>query len=231
MIDLEQRYKQVLASMASACLASGRNVSEVELVVVTKNHPVELVAALVDLGHANFGENRDQEAKPKATQLAELRPAANPVWHFVGQLQTNKVKSVLSYASVIHSVDRASLVTELAKQMPKFDRRFSGFIELNLTTDPQRGGVMPESLLALAEQVLELPNFDLLGVMAVAGLNVEPELDFERALRALEALGTVAPKAKKLSMGMSADFETAIKMGATHIRVGSLITGPRAYNA
>ncbi len=221
----------MLARIASACLASGRNPSDVELVAITKNHPAEIVAELVDLGHSQFGENRDQEAAPKSLRLQELRPKAEPTWHFVGQLQSNKVKSVLRYAKVIHSIDRASLVGELAKQLPKFEGSYSGFIELNLTTDEGRGGVLPANLLPLAESVLQLENFELLGVMAVAGLDEDPESEFEKVLRASSMLRRLAPSATQLSIGMSEDFEVAIAMGATHIRVGSAITGPRPTNA
>jgi len=221
----------VLARIASACLASGRNESDVELVAITKNHPAEVVAELVDLGHLHFGENRDQEASPKSLRLAEIRPDSKPTWHFVGQLQSNKVKSVLRYARVIHSIDRASLVSELAKQLPKFEGSYSGFIELNLTSDPGRGGVLPENLPALAESVLNLENFELLGVMAVAGLGEDPKAEFEKVLSASSKLQELAPSANQLSIGMSEDFEVAIAMGATHIRVGSAITGPRPTNA
>ncbi len=221
----------MLARIASACLASGRPADAVELVAITKNHPAELVAELVDLGQLVFGENRDQEAGPKSQRLSELRPEADPTWHFVGQLQSNKVKSVLRYAKVIHSIDRASLVSELAKQLPKFEGKFSGFIELNLTSDEGRGGVLPENLLALAESVLGLENFELLGVMAVAGLGEDPRSEFEKVLKASHQLQQLAPNANQLSIGMSEDFEIAISMGATHIRVGSAITGPRPTNA
>jgi pyridoxal phosphate enzyme (YggS family) len=221
----------VLARIASACLVSGRNETDVELVAITKNHPAEVVAELVDLGHLNFGENRDQEAAPKSLRLAELRTESKPTWHFVGQLQSNKVKSVLRYARVIHSIDRASLVSELAKQLPKFEGSYSGFIELNLTSDPGRGGVLPENLPALAESVLSLGNFELLGVMAVAGLGEDPKTEFEKVLAASSKLQELSPSANQLSIGMSEDFEIAISMGATHIRVGSAITGPRPTNA
>ena len=216
--------------MAGACSASGRSLTDVELVAITKNHTAEVVAELVDLGHLHFGENRDQEASPKSALLAELRPQAQTTWHFVGQLQSNKVKSVLKYAQVIHSIDRESLVLELAKQLPKFEGTFSGFIELNLTDDPGRGGVLPENLAQLAESVLQLPNFELLGVMAVAGLGMDPASEFEQVLIASGKLQELAPTASKLSIGMSEDFEIAISMGATHIRVGSAITGPRPLN-
>lgn len=224
---ISQRLAEVKSRIESAAAASGRNKSEVELVVVTKNHPAELVAQLIDLGETNFGENRDQEAAPKAAQVACLRPLANPVWHFVGQLQSNKVKSVISYASVLHSLDRPSLLSELVKQLSKREQTLDCFIELNLTADPGRGGVEPKNLKQFAELVLGHSQIRLLGVMAVAGLGVDPRVDFERAVSASQELRQLSPSSRFLSMGMSEDFEQAIALGATHIRVGSAITGPR----
>jgi pyridoxal phosphate enzyme (YggS family) len=188
-----------------------------------------LVGELHKLSQVSFGENRDQEASKKALELREL--GLNLDWHFVGQLQTNKVKSVLSYASTIHSIDRPSLVAELDKQLEKADKRIDGFIELNLTNDSGRGGVMPSELFALAEQVLQVERINLLGVMAVAGLGEDPAKEFGRALELSEKLQSIAPEANQLSMGMSEDYEIAIALGATHIRVGSAITGPRPISA
>lgn len=222
-MTLAERYSSVRERIAAS--ASG----DVELIVVTKNHPVGLVSELYELGHRQFGENRDQEAGPKAQALAETG-RADASWHFVGQLQSNKVRTVLNYASCIHSIDRASLVKELAKQLGNRELQITGFIELNLTDDPGRGGVAPGNLLELAEMVLTVPGIKLLGLMAVAGLDVDPRVDFEKALQARETLKTLAPDADRLSMGMSEDFEIAIEMGATHIRVGSAITGPRPNN-
>jgi len=226
-LSLAERYERVLAAAAKTHSAFG----PAELVVVTKNHPAELVAELIDLGARNFGENRDQEASPKAAAVAELRPETQVKWHFVGQLQTNKVKSVLTYASALHSIDRDSLVKELAKQLPKFDRTLDGFIELNLTADPNRGGVLPENMMALAEKVIEVDQINLVGLMAVAGLGEDPRAEFEKVLKLQSELMQLAPDAKGLSIGMSEDYEIALEMGATHIRVGSKITGPRSYSA
>lgn len=230
MNSLAERYQEVKQRIQQAAQSVGRDPSGVELIVVTKNHPVELVAALHGLGHRQFGENRDQEARPKAQTLAALG-IQDATWHFVGQLQSNKVKSVLDYASVIHSIDRPSLVTELEKQLTKRHARVSGFLELNLTDDENRGGVRSENLLELAERVLSTGRIELLGVMAVASLGADPRADFERTIQASLQLQSVAPSAKGLSMGMSEDFEIAIELGATHIRVGSAITGPRPTSA
>jgi len=228
-MQLTERYRSVNERIAASCIAAGRSVSDVELVVVTKNHSAEVVAELYDLGHRQFGENRDQEAGPKAEALAD-GGRLDAKWHFVGQLQSNKVRTVLNYATCIHSIDRSSLVKELAKQLGNRELEIEGFIELNLTEDPARGGVEPGNLPQLAQSVLEIGRIKLLGVMAVAGLGVDPRIDFEKTHRASQDLKKIAPEANQLSMGMSEDFELAIEMGATHIRVGSAITGSRPNN-
>ena len=228
-MDLAERYRSVQERISKAATNSGRTTDSINLIVVTKNHPAQMVIDLAALGQLEFGENRDQEASQKAAEVAKVFPRAH--WHFVGQLQTNKVKSVLRYASTIHSIDRPSLVRELAKQLENQDAQVDGFIELNLTSDENRGGVSEENLKALTEEVLSVPRITLLGVMAVAGLGEDPESEFEKARQLSEVVRQLAPSATALSMGMSEDFEVAIAMGATHIRVGSAITGPREYSA
>jgi pyridoxal phosphate enzyme (YggS family) len=229
-MGLAERYRSVQERIRAAERAAGRDSGSVELIVVTKNHPAQLVLDLHDLGQRSFGENRDQEARPKALEVSQAG-TSDADWHFVGQLQSNKVKSVLEYASCIHSIDRASLVRELRKQLSRTPMAVSGFIELNLTDDLNRGGVAEGDLLTLAESLLEIDGFNLLGVMAVASLDGQPGRDFERAVAMSEQLKTLTSTADKISMGMSDDFEIAISMGATHIRVGSAITGPRPTTA
>lgn len=228
-MNLAERYRSVLQTIEQTAQSVGRAKEDVELIVVSKNHPASLVAELVQLGQEAFGENRDQEASKKAEELKNS--GFDVQWHFVGQLQSNKVKSVLEYASVIHSIDRPSLVAELSKQLSKQNKKIDGFIELNLTYDLGRGGVAPQDLLTLAEKVLAVEQINLLGVMAVAGLGKDPAEEFERAVGLSQQLQALAPTATKLSMGMSEDFEVAIRLGATHIRVGSAITGPRPISA
>ena len=228
-MDLAERYRSVQERITRAAVASGRDPAEVQLIVVTKNHPAQVVIELAKLGQLAFGENRDQEAGPKAAEVSSV--IQNAQWHFVGQLQSNKVKSVLRYSSAIHSIDRPSLVKELAKQLDSQNSQIEGFIELNLTSDENRGGVGAADLESLTELVLSVPRIKLLGVMAVAGLGEDPGSEFEKAIALSETVRQLAPVAKALSMGMSEDFEVAIAMGATHIRVGSAITGPREYSA
>jgi pyridoxal phosphate enzyme (YggS family) len=191
--------------------------------VVTKFHPAELVRELYALGIRHVGENRHQEAVAKQAELAEL----DVTWHFIGQLQSNKARAVAEYAGVIHSVDRPSLVSALATQ----DRDVDVFLEINLTDLPGRGGVLPVELESLCEAVLQVPLLNLRGVMAVAPVDEEPSRAFERVLEYADRVRAMAPGARDLSIGMSGDFEDAIALGATHLRIGTAITGKRPAGA
>jgi pyridoxal phosphate enzyme (YggS family) len=224
--ELGQRYQAIVEAIASAATSANRDPKEVTLVVVSKNHPHQLVLDLLELGARDFGENRDQDASPKAKQIAlESEQAFN--WHFIGQLQTNKVKSVLEYASFLHSLDRSSLLDELIKRTAERATALKVFVQVNMTEDPERGGVNPLDLMAFAERVLSAPGLELVGLMGVGGLDVAPELEFERLAQLSGELQQLAPEASMLSMGMSGDFETAISYGATHLRIGTAITGNR----
>lgn len=229
MTSLAERYAEVTSRIESAAVSAGRRREDIELVVITKNHPASLVLELLQLGATNFGENRDQEAKPKAAEVAATTSRNDYRWHFVGQLQSNKVKSALEYASVIHSLDRESLLHALQKAVETRTNPLPVFIQLNLTDDPGRGGIQHADLNAFAEKVLATPNLNLLGVMGVAALDRDPAIDFETIRAASLKLQGLEPSAKYISAGMSEDFEVAIKHGATHVRIGSAITGKRQY--
>lgn len=217
--ELAERYADVMGRIADACRDAARRPDDVTVIVVTKFHPASLIRDLVELGVRHVGENRHQDAAPKAIELAD-EPLT---WHFVGQLQSNKAKAVLDYASVIHSVDRASLVGALAKT----ERDCDVFLEVNLTDDPGRGGVAPDELDALVERVLQVPSLKLRGVMAVAPLGEPPRSAFARLRILSERVQRLAPAAKDISAGMSSDFAEAIAEGATHLRIGTAITGKR----
>jgi pyridoxal phosphate enzyme (YggS family) len=212
--------------VAGAARDSNRNREDITLVVVTKNHPHQLVLDLIELGSRDFGENRDQEASPKAKAIA-AETAVDFNWHFIGQLQTNKVKSVLEYADFLHSLDRSSLLDELQKRTAEREKPLKVFVQVNMTDDPERGGVNPQDLMGFAERVLISPGLELVGLMGVGGLEVAPELEFERLAELSQKLQELAPSANRLSMGMSGDFEVAIAYGATHLRIGTAITGKR----
>ena len=226
MTELGQRYQAIVEKIATAASSANRDPHEITLVVVSKNHPHQLVLDLLDLGARDFGENRDQEANPKAKQIAlETEQVFN--WHFIGQLQTNKVKSVLEYANFLHSLDRTSLLDELIKRTADRAIALKVFVQVNMTEDPERGGVNPAELMAFSERVLSSPGLELVGLMGVGGLDVAPEQEFERLAQLSGLLQQLAPGADRLSMGMSGDFETAIAYGATHLRIGTAITGNR----
>lgn len=226
MSELAQRYNQIVEQVASAAAASGKSASDITLVVVTKNHPPQLVFDLLALGARDFGENRDQEASPKAKEVLESSSEAMR-WHFIGQLQTNKVRSVLEYADLIHSLDRESLLVELQKRTLDRPKPLGVFIQVNLTEDPARGGVRVNDLDAFATKVLGSEGLRLEGLMGVGGLDKDPAVEFERLAGLSAKLQSLAPEAKGLSMGMSSDFEVAIGYGATHLRIGTAITGKR----
>ena len=227
-MSLADRLGEAQQRIAAAASNCGRPAEEIKLIVVTKNHPTQLVFDLLDLGVRDFGENRDQEAAPKALEVRE-HSALEHRWHFIGQLQSNKVKSVVSYADSIHSLDRQSLLDALGKATIERQVPLDVFIQLNLTDDPARGGIQPQNLLNFAENVLEHRGLNLVGVMGVAALDNNLDRDFGAIRTASESLKSIKPDAKLISAGMSEDFETAITFGATHLRIGSAITGKRQY--
>ena len=220
---LAERLATVRSSIADAARDAQRDPATITTVVVTKFHPGSLVRELYALDVRDFGESRHQEAAPKAAELADLSAGAHrPTWHFIGQLQSKKAKQVREYAHVLHSVDRDSLVGALAGPEPR-----DVFIQVNLTDDPERGGVAPLELDALAERVASAEGLRLRGLMVVAPLGVEPRGAFEVVRGLSERLRVAHPGATALSMGMSGDFREAILEGATHLRVGTEITGNR----
>jgi hypothetical protein len=194
------------------------------------------VLHLLRLGQTVLGESRDQEASAKAAEVAaELADTVSdprPEWHFIGQLQTNKVKSVVSYADVVESVDRVSLVAALDKAAVRADRRIGAFVQVNL--DPEavrdgsgRGGAHPDEVLELADAVAGSAALELAGLMAVAPLGAPPEPAFRRLAALAAELRGAHPDAVSLSAGMSGDLEAAIAAGATHVRIGTALLGGR----
>lgn len=219
MSELADRLAAVRAEVADAASAAGRDVAGITTIVVTKFQPVSLVRELAALGVADVGENRHQEAQAKARELADL----GLTWHFVGQLQGKKARQVRAYARVIHSVDRPSLVDALRSDEGSVDC----FVQVNLTDDPGRGGVAPSGLEPLVQQVSGTPGLRLLGLMAVAPLDEPARPAFARVRELSERVRAIAPDATALSMGMSHDYRDAILEGATHLRIGTAITGNR----
>ena len=224
MVDQRQReiaenLESVRARITSAAKSSGRNSDEITLIVVTKTYPVEDIQRLHGLGQRHFGENRILEGAEKA---AMRLPDA--IWHFQGQIQSNKIKDLVSWADVIHSLDDL-------RHAEKINERVDVkkvLIQVSLDSELHRGGVAPDRIHELAEEIIGMSHLELKGLMAVAPLEEEPDMAFSRLATIYQRFIRDFPQCNWLSAGMSNDFESAISHGATHVRVGSSILGKRS---
>jgi pyridoxal phosphate enzyme (YggS family) len=224
--EIGDGLRNVRERIEAACDAVGRDPDLVTLVAVTKTFPASDIRVLAELGVSDIGENRDQEARAKHAECGDL-----PLrWHFVGQLQRNKARSVASYADVVHSVDRLSLVTALSTAAVDADRTLAALVQVDLdeAAEEDRGGVPLDLAGDLADAVALAPGLALGGVMAVAPLGGDVDAAFARLARAGERVRDQHPEAVVVSAGMSGDLEQAIKHGATHVRIGTALLGHRA---
>jgi pyridoxal phosphate enzyme (YggS family) len=225
--ELRANLKAVRARIVAACQAAGRPGDDVTLIAVTKTFPASDVRLLVELGVTDIGENRDQEAARKAAECGDLDP--RPRWHFVGQLQVNKARSVVRYADVVHSVDRLRLCEVLGARARAADRVITCLVQVDLDPepDPERGGAAPGDVPLLADAVAAEGGLTLGGVMAVAPLGAPPRPAFRRLAEVAGAVRAAHPHATIISAGMTGDLEEAIAEGATHVRVGTALLGAR----
>ncbi len=217
MSDASQRLDAVRGQIAHAARLAGRKPDSVTLIAVSKTHPVEAIEPLIAAGQRDFGENRVQEAQAKWPALRESHPDLR--LHLIGQLQSNKAEDAIALFDAIHSIDRPSLVDALAKAMAKSGRRPDCFIQVNIGDEGQKGGCPVAELPVLLERARVLP---VVGLMCIPPADVEPAPYFA-LLAKLARRHDVAG----LSMGMSADFETAVMAGATHVRIGTVLFGAR----
>jgi PLP dependent protein len=237
-VDPTARREQIAGNLAtvreriaSACADAGRSPDEVTLTVVTKYFPASDVRLLAELGVTDVGENKHQEAEVKAAELQDLRMR----WHFVGSLQSNKAAAVARYADVVESVDRPKLLSGLSRGAHQRDATLDCLVQVNLDPGEDvgagggtgRGGAAPADVPALAEAVAAAEGLRLRGVMAVAPPGEDPRPAFERLARLADEVRRVDPSATWVSAGMSGDLEDAVRTGATHVRIGSAVLGPR----
>ncbi len=218
---LVENLATVRGQVAAAAEAAGRDPAEVTLVAVGKTHPADWIEAALKAGQRVYGENRVQEAQGKFPDLKARYP--DLVLHLIGPLQTNKAAVAVELFDVIETLDRPKLARVLAKEMAKAGRRPACLVQVNTGEEEQKAGVVPgeaDALIALSRDELGLP---VEGLMCIPPLDEEPALHFALLREIARRNGL-----KSLSMGMSADFETAIRFGATHVRVGTAIFGPRA---
>ncbi|MDA0259254.1 MAG: YggS family pyridoxal phosphate-dependent enzyme [Actinobacteria bacterium] len=219
--ELTENLDSIRTRIAVAAQGSGRSASDITLIVVTKTFPASDVKILYELGVRDFGENRDQEASLKSTQLPD-----DCRWHFQGQIQSNKLKSIANWADVLHSIDDLAHARKL-DSLVSSDSKKDIFVQVSLDNLPNRGGVLPKLIPEFLDEVSALPHLNLCGLMAVAPLGEDPEVAFQRLKELSGQVVQAHPKAREISAGMSNDFEAAISQGATHIRIGSQILGVR----
>jgi pyridoxal phosphate enzyme (YggS family) len=231
--EIAARLAAIRERVAAAAQRVGREAGEIALLGVAKRQPVELVRAALDAGLRDLGENYVQEAVAKRALLAGADGGSEPRWHFIGQLQRNKVRQVVPIFDVVHTLDRESLGDELERRCAAADRRLEVLVQVDVSDEPQKGGVAPERLPALLEAGARWPHLALTGLMAIPAASDEPEASRAafarlRELRDAQRGRPGGQDLRELSMGMSGDFEVAIEEGATIIRVGTALFGPRA---
>jgi pyridoxal phosphate enzyme (YggS family) len=223
--ELSESLADVRARILDATAKASRRLEEVTLIAVTKTYPASDVEILHQLGVTDFGENRSAEGLEKSALVSAH-------WHFQGQIQSNKIAAISSWAQTVHSLDDLSHVAKFDRAVGEIPgKRLNIFIQISLDGDTSRAGVRGDDLLSLGQAISSTKNLDLVGLMVVPPVQAEPEKAFSEVAELAQRFRQEFPKAQSLSAGMSGDFEIAIAHGATHIRVGSQILGPRTPHA
>jgi pyridoxal phosphate enzyme (YggS family) len=237
MSKISERIERVTGNINSACARAGRDPERIKLVIVTKSAPFEAVKEVIKLGFTELGENRVQQLKKISTQVDEFLSSQSEGstlpkkvnWHLIGHLQRNKVRHVLPVTSLVHSVDTLRLAEEIDTSAAKLNLKPKVLLQANTSNEPQKYGVPVGAAIHLAEQIVTLPNLELVGLMTMAPLTRNRDVVKACFVRArelfLEMHGekVTGPNFKELSMGMSSDYEIAIEEGATILRIGSAI--------
>ena len=223
--ELSRSLADVQGRILEATSRASRKSEEVTLIAVTKTYPASDVEILHQLGVRDFGENRNAEGLEKSS----LVPAH---WHFQGQIQSNKIAAISSWAQTVHSLDDLSHVAKFDRAVGEIpDKRLNIFIQISLDGDTSRAGVRGDDLFSLGQAISSTKKLDLVGLMVVPPVQAEPDKAFSEVAELAQRFRQEFPMAQSLSAGMSGDYEIAIAHGATHIRVGSQILGPRATHA
>ncbi len=229
-MSIAENLKYIGGKISAAAERSGRDAGAIRLVAVSKTQPAEAVRTALEAGQQIFGENYVQEFLEKSQDLPE-----NVEWHFIGSLQSNKVKYIAGLTTLIHSVDRISLAREINRQWGKIEKRCDILLQVNISGEETKSGTTSEGLIHLAHEVSKLPNVKVRGLMTMPPFFDEPERarpyfrELRRLAEELAAKKIPGITMEELSMGMSGDFEVAIEEGATLVRVGSAIFGERYY--
>jgi pyridoxal phosphate enzyme (YggS family) len=236
---IHERFRVIVTAAHKAAEACGRNAQDISVIAVSKTQPYEVIQAALDAGIRVFGENYAQELRDKGAAFVHHAASNAPEWHYIGHLQTNKVRMILPVTSWIHSVDSEKLAREIDKEAAKLGKVVNVLLQVNTSGEQSKSGCQPQEVFALAEAALRLPHLHVQGLMTIAALDTDPEVvrPMFRHLRLLrDELRTKfhgisyfggAPQFAHLSMGMTNDFAVAIEEGATMIRVGTAIFGAR----
>ncbi|NHN28639.1 YggS family pyridoxal phosphate-dependent enzyme [Paenibacillus agricola] len=225
-MELVQHMEQVEAKVIKACQRSHRNRQDVQIIAVTKYVSIETTGEAIRLGMNHIGENRWQDVQPKWEAFQD-----QAVWHFIGHLQTNKVKDVIGKFAYIHSLDRLSLATEIEKKAAALNLVVSCFIQLNISGEQTKYGMSPDELKGFVEKLVHMPHIRIVGLMTMAPYEAEPEStrpvfrELRRLRDELNKEQVLGYEIAHLSMGMSNDFEVAIEEGATWVRLGTILVG------
>lgn len=226
---IESRLNDVKVRIRAAAKECGRVPEDIKLIAVTKTYPIEAMNEAIRLGVTDIGENKPQEIRDKFDNVSPVN------WHLIGHLQTNKVKYIIDRCTLVHSVDSIKLMAEIDRQAQDHNRDIDILIQVNISGEESKSGIAPDELPLLLEYAKNLTNTHVKGLMTIA-----PKCDIDEVSRHFSNMKELFDQTAKqsyrnvtmteLSMGMSGDFETAIKHGATMVRIGSLIFGPRNYN-
>lgn len=226
---IESRLNDVKVRIRAAAKECGRVPEDIKLIAVTKTYPIEAMNEAIRLGVTDIGENKPQEIRDKFDNVSPVN------WHLIGHLQTNKVKYIIDRCTLIHSVDSIKLMAEIDRQAQNHNRDIDILIQVNISGEESKSGIAPDELPSLLEYAKNLTNTHVKGLMTIA-----PKCDIDEVSRHFSNMKELFDQTARqsyenvtmteLSMGMSGDFETAIKHGATMVRIGSLIFGPRNYN-
>ena len=228
--DIRYNLEKIQNSIRDLALAGGRDPAEIKLIAVSKNFPLEDLAVALEAGQTVFGENRVQELTAKAREAREA--GLEPDWHMIGSLQTNKVRALLGMVSLIHSVDRMRLLEAIQKQAARLDLVQDVLLQVNVSGEGSKGGFRPQDMGAVMEAAPRFPNIRYRGLMTMAPFyqdpqDARPHFVALRQLRDDLARDYAMPDLQELSMGMTNDYVQAVQEGASMIRVGSAIFGPR----
>jgi len=220
MTQLSKRYHETLDAIAKSAALSNRKSDAITLIAVSKTHDAETIRPLIELGQRVFGENRVQEAQGKWPVLRQVFPDVE--LHLIGPLQSNKAADAVALFDVIHTIDREKIAAAIAKEIEKQNRSLRLFVQVNTGSEPQKAGIDPAATPDFVKRCQDVHGLEITGLMCIPPVKENPGPHFALLRKQAESLGLAS-----LSMGMSSDFETAIELGATHVRVGSALFGAR----